>query len=83
VLQSVLTGKTQETYPSLSVEQCSDYDVLKQQVLKACELVPETYRQKLRNAQKLSNQTFVEFVQYKERLFDRWCLAMNISNDFC
>ena len=27
-------------------------------------------------------KTFVEFAKYKEQLFDRWCLAMHIGNDF-
>ena len=51
-------------------------------MLKAYELVTEAYRSKFRNGQKLSNQRFGEFAQYKEQLFDRWCLAMQISNDF-
>ena len=82
MLQSVLTGKAQETYSSLSVEQCSKYDIVKNAVLKCYELVPEAYRQKFRNSKKIPHQTFVEFAKYKEQLFDRWCLAMHIDNDF-
>ena len=44
MLQSVLTGKAQETCSSLSVEQCSKYDIVKNAVLKCYELVPEAYR---------------------------------------
>ena len=43
VLQSVLTGKT---YSSLSIEQCSNYDEVKHDVLKCYEVVPEEYRHK-------------------------------------
>ena len=35
-------------YIALSSEQRADYDVVKQTVLKAYELVPEAYRQKFR-----------------------------------
>ena len=37
----------QEIYGSLSVEQSSHYEHVKKAILKAYELVPETYRQKL------------------------------------
>ena len=40
LLQSVLVGKAQEIYGSLSVEQSSNYEHVKEAVLKAYELVP-------------------------------------------
>ena len=46
LLQSVLVGKAQEIYGSLSVEQSSNYEHVKEAILKAYELVPEAYRQK-------------------------------------
>ena len=49
LLQSVLAGKAQEIYGSLSVEQSSNYEHVKEAILKAYELVPEAYRQKFRN----------------------------------
>ena len=48
LLQSVLVGKAQEIYGSLSVEQSSNYEHVKEAILKAYELVPEAYRQKFR-----------------------------------
>ena len=47
--QSVLVGKVQEIYGSLSVGQSSNYEHIKEAILKAYELVPEAYRQKFRN----------------------------------
>ena len=41
LLQSVLVGKAQEIYGSLSVEQSSNYEHVKEAILKAYELVPE------------------------------------------
>ena len=43
LLQSVLVGKAQEIYGSLSVEQSSIYEHVKEAILKAYELVPEAY----------------------------------------
>ena len=66
LLQSVLVGKAQEIYGSLSVEQSSNYEHVKETILKAYELVPEAYRQKFRNYLKYDSKTHVEFAREKE-----------------
>ena len=81
LLQSVLVGKAQEIYGSLSVEHSSNYEHVKEAILKAYELVPEAYRQKL-NYLKFDSKTHVEFAREKENLFNRWCYSMEISQDF-
>ena len=55
------------------VEQSSNYEHVKEAILKACELVPEAYRQKFRNYLKYDSKTHVEFAREKENLFNRWC----------
>ena len=82
LLQSVLKGKAQEIYTSLSLEDSSDYDTLKEAILKAYELVPEAYRQKFRKYRKQEGKTHVEFAREKENLFDRWCHSKQIGKDF-
>ena len=72
-LQSALKGKNSETYTALSPEQTSDYQFVKESILKAYQLIPEAYRQKFRNYKKESDKTHVEFSREKERLLDRWC----------
>ena len=57
----------------LSVDESCQYEVVKMNILKAYELVPEAYRQKFRNSRKGEKQTYVEFGREKEMLFDRWC----------
>ena len=59
LLQSVLVGKAQEIYGSLSVEQSSNYEHVKEAVLEAYELVPEAYRQKFRNYLKYDSKTML------------------------
>ena len=49
LLQSVLVGKAQEIYGSLSVEQSSNYEHVKEAILKAHELVLEAYRQRFKS----------------------------------
>ena len=82
LLQSVLLGKAQEIYGSLSVEQSSNYEHVKEAILKAYELVPEAYRQKFRNYLKYDSKTHVEFAREKENLFNRWCHSKEIGQDF-
>ena len=82
LLQSVLVGKAQEIYGSLSVEQSSNYEHVKEAILKAYELVPEAYRQKFRNYLKFDSKTHVEFAKEKENLFNRWCHSKEIGQDF-
>ena len=78
LLQSVLVGKAQEIYGSLSVQQSSNYEHVKEAILKAYELVPEAYRQKFRNYLKYDSKTHVEFAREKENLFNRWCHSKEI-----
>ena len=82
LLQSVLVDKAQEIYGSLSVEQSSNYEHVKEAILKAYELVPEAYRQKFRNYLKYDSKTHVEFAREKENLFNRWCHSKEIGQDF-
>ena len=81
LLQSVVIGKAREIYTQLSLEQSSDYDTVKEFILKACELVPEAYRQKFRDCRKEHDQTHVEFARTKEQLFDRWCSSKKVGSD--
>ena len=82
LVQSVLTGRAREVYTQLSVDQASNYDLVKEYIMKAYELVPEAYRQKFRHWRKENNQTFVEFARIKTQLFDRWCASQNVDQDF-
>lgn len=76
LLQNVITGKAREIYIQLSVQQASDYDSVKQLILKGYELVPQAYRQRFRNWEKERKQFNVEFARTKEQLYDRWCSSL-------
>ncbi len=79
MLQSVFTGKAQEAYSSLSVEDATDYLTVKNAVLRAYELVPEAYRQKFRSWKKMDSQTHVEFVHDISVHFNRWSTASDVK----
>jgi len=81
LLQSVLTGKAQEIYMSMSVTDSRDYDKVKTAVLKGYELVPEAYRLKFRNLRKRDNQSFLDFAREKDGLLARWCESEKVDND--
>ena len=40
-LQSVLKGKANDVYYALPTDQCSDYELVKERILQAYELIPE------------------------------------------
>lgn len=82
LLQTVLVGRAAEVYSALSLEDAADYKTIKNAILNAYELVPETYRQKFRKYSKFERQTYVEFAREKEDLFDRWVRAKNVNNDY-
>ena len=75
-------GKAQEAYSSLSVEQSSDYEIVKREILKVYELVPEAYRLKFWEMKCKEGQTFLEFACQKEALFNQWCTSQQIGNSF-
>ncbi|KAJ8050984.1 hypothetical protein HOLleu_04384 [Holothuria leucospilota] len=79
LIQSNFTGKAQEVYSALSIEDSMDYDKVKKAILQAYELVPEAYRQQFRKYLKADTQTYVEFAYQKERHFDRWCASKKVS----
>ena len=81
LLQSVVIGKAREIYTQPSLEQSSNYDKVKELILKGYELVPEAYRQKFRDCRKEHDQTHVEFARTKEQLFDRWCSSKKVGSD--
>lgn len=78
MLQCVLSGKAQEAYSSLSLEDSSSYAKIKSGVLKAYELVPEAYRQRFRSWERKSGQTYVEFVRDLSTHFKPWLSALDV-----
>ena len=81
LLQSVVIGKAQDICTQLSLVQSSNYDTVKELILKAYELVPEAYRQKFRNCRKEKAQSHVEFARTKEQLFDRRSSSKTVGSD--
>jgi len=82
IVTECVGGQGKRSILSITVEQCSDYSVLRQAILKAYELVPEAYRQKFQNSTKQDSQTYIEFARQNEALFDRWCAAKTVEKDF-
>lgn len=78
LLQGSLTGKAQEAYVALDLGQIEDYDVVRQAVLKAYELVPEAYRQRFRTERVKPGQTYLDFARQQEAAFDKWLRASEV-----
>ena len=80
LLQSVLVGKAQEAYVTLSLEESSDYEIVKSRILRAFEKVPEAYRYRFRSLKKSESMTYSDLAHSKEVAFDRWCRSMMVDN---
>lgn len=79
LLQSVLVGKAREAYIALSKSQRKIYDVVKEAVLKAYELVPEAHRRRFRGWKKGDRQTHVEVARELTGHFSRWCVSAGMD----
>lgn len=75
-----VTDIAQEAYSALSIEQSSDYDLVKEAILRVSELVPVIYRQHFRSHMTQDKQTCVEFAREKENLFDWWRLFQKVDS---
>lgn len=80
MLQSVFTGKAQAAYSALGERESKVYRTVKEAVLKAYELVPEAYRQRVRSWRKAERQSNVEFARDLTKHFNRWCSALEVTS---
>jgi hypothetical protein len=77
-----LIEKAIEIHGPLDLGKRSDYEVVAKAILKAYELVPEAYRQKLRNCIKQDDQIYFEFASKKELLFKKWLTSKEVTKHF-
>ena len=82
LLQSVVIGKARENYTELSLEQSSDYDKVKELILKAYELVPEAYRQKFRTAEQKMTRRMLNLLELKNNYLTDGALQNKIGSDY-
>lgn len=75
-----VTHSAQEAYSALSIEQSSDYDLVKEAILRVSERVPVIYHQHFRSHMMQDKRTCVEFAREKENLFDWWCLSQKVDS---
>ena len=71
-LAAVLTGKAQEAYSRLSLEDSQDYETIKVAILKKYELSAETYQRKFITCKKMSGDSHREWATRLRLLLDRW-----------
>ena len=82
MVQAVLSGRAQLVYANLSEDDSFNYQVVKQEVLKVYELVPESYRQKFRSLKKGDSQSHLDFAREKSKMFERWCSSKGVNSAF-
>lgn len=69
----LLSGKALEAYARLDETHSSNYDEIKDAILRRYELTSDTYRQKFRSSNQSSQESFREFKVRVESLLKHWC----------
>src|ERR1043165_9420846 len=72
LIHTKLTGKALQIFGELSLEQCKDYEVVKQALLIAYARVPEYYRKRFREMTKGHLETYSNFAHRLSIPFESW-----------
>ena len=81
LLQVMLSGKAQSAYFAFTVNKCGDYETVKEEILKAYQLVTEVYCQNFWNYWKDEMEIFTEFFKQKEIFFNRCSSSEGVGDD--
>ena len=75
-----LTGKAQQAYAALPVDEAKDYSLVKAAILHRYDINAETYRQRFRTATKSRDESYRELVVRLQDLLQKWtkeCTTMD------
>ena len=72
LVQIKMKSKAREAYVCLDIGESTDYDVVKEAVLRTAELDPEVYRRKFRDIRKLPKMTYLEMARQCSIKFEKW-----------
>ncbi len=82
IFQSKLKGKAAKAYCSLSVEDKSNYEKVKDSIKLAYQLTSEAYRQRFRELKKEAAESYCDFVSRSAKAFDLWHVSESVGGDF-
>jgi hypothetical protein len=80
VLQPKLSGKALKAISRLTVNDVSDYNVVKKAILDELELVSEVYRLRFRGCSKRPTESYADFVHFMSMQFDRWVKSEKVTD---
>lgn len=75
LIQSSLTGKAQEAFVMLGMDDSKNYECVRDAVLREYALVPEANRQCFRSDRIQTGQSYAEFARQQALVFERWFKA--------
>ena len=81
ILQSQLTGKGLKVFSELTLTEAREYNRVKRAILDAYQLTPQSYRNKFREIEKQTNESYSDFAFRQRNLFKRWLEGLNVYND--
>ena len=80
LVQKGFVGKARDAWAALPARSLLEYNVVKEAVLKAYEMVPEAYRQKFRSLRYTPGQQCVDLAKEKRTLLKRWSSACQVKS---
>lgn len=81
ILQSQLTGRALHVFAELSIDDCRDYQKIKEALLVQLQLVPEEYRSRFRKLTRQQGQSYADFAFNLTTLFKRWTKGVNVYDN--
>ncbi|XP_069992741.1 uncharacterized protein [Penaeus vannamei] len=81
-LGSLLRGHALKVYVSLPDDTVSNYEKLKEALLRGYSVDADMYRRKFRESKCQDRETYVQLVARMEQYLERWISLSNISKDF-
>ena len=80
-LAPLLTGKAQQAYAALSVDDAHDYARFKESILRRYDISDETYRQRFRSPCRKDGEAYAELAILQQDLFKKWTVGCTTVED--
>ena len=78
-IAGLLSGKAMAAYAALTPEDSTDYDKVKEAILRRYEINEETYRQRFRQDRKKGEESYREYADRLNDHFKRWVASQSIA----
>ena len=82
-LAPYLTGRAQQAFAAMDKDDSSNYDLVKESILKHYDITTTTYQQRFRGIKKRTNESFREMAVRMKDLVTKWTRDCRTVDDVC